>query len=98
MRKGVADVAATRDAGTGGRHGSAARGRRGRRPGPEAPEVREAPAAPEGPGRARDLVMVDPWGALLAGLMETPEEEGEEAKEPTGPRPAPGEGATKKKK
>ena len=95
MRKGVADVAATRDAGTGGRHGSAARGRRGRRPGPEAPEVREGPG---GADRARDMVMVDPWGALLAGLLEAPEEKGEEAKEPAGAGPVQGKGATKKKR
>ncbi len=96
MRKGVADVAATRDAGTGGRHGSAARGRRGRRPGPEAPEVREAPGG-AGADRARDMVMVDPGGALLAGLLEAPFK-GEEAMEPAGAGPAPGKGAAKKKR
>jgi hypothetical protein len=82
-------VATTRDGGTGGRRRGAARGRRGR-PEPEASEVREAPAAPEGPGRAGDMVMVDPWGALLAGLLETAEGE---AEEPTGAGPAPGRDA-----
>ncbi len=40
--------------------------------------------------------MVDPWGALLEGLMEPPEEEGE-TKEPTVAGPTPGKGATEKK-
>jgi hypothetical protein len=34
--------------------------------------TREAPA---GADRARGMVMVDPWGALLAGLLEMPEED-----------------------
>ena len=70
-------MAATRDAGTGGRRG------------PRASEDRETRG---GADRARDMVMVDPWGALLAGLLEPPEEEGEKAKEPTGAGPAPGKG------
>ena len=45
---------------------------------------RECPGsdAPKDPGRGRDMVMVDPWGALLEQLLEVPEEgtgTGEEA-------------------
>jgi hypothetical protein len=44
------------------------------------------------------MVMVDPWGALLAGLLEPPDEEGERAKEPTGAGPALGKDATERKR
>ena len=85
----VAGVA-TRKAGEGGgRRESAGRAGRGR-PGPEAPETREAPS---GAGRARDMVMVDPWGTLLGRLLEPPEEDREE---PTEAGPTPGKGAADK--
>jgi len=73
----VAGVA-TRKAGEGGgRRESAGRAGRGR-PGPKAPETREAMS---GAGRARDMVIVDPWGTLLGRLLEPPEEDREEPTE-----------------
>ena len=82
----VAGVA-TRKAGEGdGRRGSAGGTGRGR-PRSEASETREAPS---GAGRARDMVMVDPWGTLLGRLLEPPEEDREE---PTEAGPTPGKGA-----
>ncbi len=50
------------------------RARRGR-PERETLEAPDAPGVPAGVARARDMVMVDPWGALLAGLLEAPEED-----------------------
>ena len=57
-----------------------------------------SPGAPEASGsggadRAREMVMVDPWGALLAGLLE-PAEDGEG---PTEVSPTPGKGAARKR-
>ncbi len=85
----MAGVATRKSGGPDERREGAGRGRRGRPLG-----GRGAPEAPETPGgvdRARDMVMVDPWGALLAGLLEVPE--GEEG--PAGAGPA--KGAAKKK-
>jgi hypothetical protein len=84
----VAGVATGKSGGPDEHREGAGRGRRGRRGGRGAPE---APETPESADRARDMVMVDPWGALLAGLLEVPE--GEE--EPAGAGPA--KGAAKKK-
>ena len=78
-------MAARKSGGPDERREGEGRGRRGR------PDGREAPETPEGADRARDMVMVDPWGALLAGLLEVPE--GEE--EPAGAGPA--KDAAKKK-
>ena len=76
--RGRAAGVATRKAGEGGGHrGSAGRASRGR-PGSEAPGTREAPS---GADRARDMVMVDPWGTLLGRLLEPPEEDREEPTE-----------------
>ena len=53
----------------GEREGGAGRGRRERpRPRPEAP-------GDAGRARARDMTLVDPWGALLERLLEPPEED-----------------------
>ena len=41
--------------------------------------------------------MVDPWGALLEGLLEPPEEKAEEGEQPTGAGSAPAKGAAKKR-
>jgi hypothetical protein len=73
--------------------GGGQRARRGR-PGRETLDAPGAPEVPAGADRARDMVMVDPWGALLEGLMEPPEEDGEE---PTGVRSTPGKGAAHKR-
>jgi len=82
----VAGVA-TRKAGEGGEHrGSAGRASRGC-PGRGSPETREAP---RGAGRARDMVMVDPWGTLLGRLLEEPPEEDREEPTEAGP---PGRGS-----
>ena len=69
---------ATRKAGEGGGRRESAGGTGRGRPRSEAPETREAPS---GAGRARDMVMVDPWGTLLGRLLEPPEEDREEPTE-----------------
>ena len=55
----------------GEREGGAGRGRR------ERPRSRPRPEAPgdAGRARARDMTLVDPWGALLERLLEAPKED-----------------------
>ena len=67
-------MAARKGGGAGEPRGGAGRARRVR-PGRGTPEAPDAPEVPAGIARARDMVMVDPWGALLAGLLEMPEED-----------------------
>jgi hypothetical protein len=76
-----------------GKSGKEAGGPRGARRGrPEPAGARAAPG--DGANRAREMVTVDPWGALLAGLLE-PAEDGVE--EPTEARPMPGRGDARQK-
>ena len=42
--------------------------------------------------------MVDPWGALLAGLLEAPGEEAGKGEQPARAGPAPGKATAKKKR
>ncbi len=68
------------------------RARRGR-PERETLEAPDAPGVPAGVARARDMVMIDPWGAMLERLMETPEEDaGADQKAPERGRGRKGEG------
>ena len=67
-------MATRKGGGAGEPRGGGGRARRVR-PGRETLEAPDAPEVPTGVARARDMVMVDPWGALLERLMEAPEED-----------------------